>query len=73
MIILKDNCDTGAGKRGMECYCLMGTELLLGIYEKVLAVDSGGGCTTLDVYDASHWLTVHLNMAKTASFMCILP
>lgn len=31
----------------MEDYSLMGTEFLFGIYEKVLEMESGDGCTVL--------------------------
>lgn len=49
MIILKeaDYVIPGAKEWGMECYCLIDTEFPLGIYEKVLKVDSGNGCTIL--------------------------
>jgi hypothetical protein len=53
--------------RGRGESVLMRTDIGLGRFQKVLRMDGGGGCTTLNVLNA---LNVHLKVVK---MFCFLP
>jgi hypothetical protein len=56
--------------RGRGESVLMGTDIGLGRFQKVLRMDDGGGCTTLNVLNA---LNVHLAIARMVRFMLCAP
>lgn len=47
VLVPSNHMDREGWLAGAGSYCLMGTELSVCNDEKVLEVDSGGGCTTL--------------------------